>query len=168
MGCMSFVLLGMMYFVVDIKGWWGGQPFIYPGAIKQKTHAQLMTLQCTCILIFSSCSTFYGSVFNISKHFLMSYIYLYYKCIYLYIWWRNQFVNLVWSGFQEWTPSWCMWAIPCWAFTFLSAGRCATRTVTGSHCSRACGELYSGSLSLICFTANIFSLKSNFVFCLIM
>ncbi|XP_026080696.1 heparan-alpha-glucosaminide N-acetyltransferase [Carassius auratus] len=31
MGCMSFVLLGLMYFVVDIKEWWGGQPFIYPG-----------------------------------------------------------------------------------------------------------------------------------------
>ncbi|KAF7710378.1 hypothetical protein HF521_009250 [Silurus meridionalis] len=31
MGSMSFVLLGMMYFFVDIKGWWGGQPFIYPG-----------------------------------------------------------------------------------------------------------------------------------------
>ncbi|XP_017320515.1 heparan-alpha-glucosaminide N-acetyltransferase isoform X5 [Ictalurus punctatus] len=31
MGSMSFVLLGMMYFVVDINGWWGGQPFIYPG-----------------------------------------------------------------------------------------------------------------------------------------
>ncbi|XP_072533088.1 heparan-alpha-glucosaminide N-acetyltransferase [Salminus brasiliensis] len=31
MGCMSFVLLGLMYFVIDIKGWWSGQPFIYPG-----------------------------------------------------------------------------------------------------------------------------------------
>ncbi|KAL7877881.1 hypothetical protein SRHO_G00045240 [Serrasalmus rhombeus] len=31
MGCMSFALLGVIYFVVDIKGWWGGQPFIYPG-----------------------------------------------------------------------------------------------------------------------------------------
>uniref|UniRef100_A0A9J8C7H8 Si:dkey-192p21.6 n=1 Tax=Cyprinus carpio carpio TaxID=630221 RepID=A0A9J8C7H8_CYPCA len=31
MGCMSFVLLGLMYFVIDIKEWWGGQPFIYPG-----------------------------------------------------------------------------------------------------------------------------------------
>ncbi|XP_059422219.1 heparan-alpha-glucosaminide N-acetyltransferase [Carassius carassius] len=31
MGCMSFVLLGLMYFVVDIKEWWAGQPFIYPG-----------------------------------------------------------------------------------------------------------------------------------------
>ncbi|XP_052007439.1 heparan-alpha-glucosaminide N-acetyltransferase [Xyrauchen texanus] len=31
MGCMAFVLLGVMYFVVDIKEWWGGQPFIYPG-----------------------------------------------------------------------------------------------------------------------------------------
>ncbi|KAM3863205.1 heparan-alpha-glucosaminide N-acetyltransferase [Diretmus argenteus] len=31
MGCFSFLLLGGMYFVMDIKGWWGGQPFIYPG-----------------------------------------------------------------------------------------------------------------------------------------
>ncbi len=31
MGCMSFVLLGLMYFIVDVKEWWGGQPFIYPG-----------------------------------------------------------------------------------------------------------------------------------------
>uniref|UniRef100_A0A3Q3J448 Heparan-alpha-glucosaminide N-acetyltransferase catalytic domain-containing protein n=1 Tax=Monopterus albus TaxID=43700 RepID=A0A3Q3J448_MONAL len=31
MGCFSFLLLGGMYFVIDIKGWWGGQPFIYPG-----------------------------------------------------------------------------------------------------------------------------------------
>ncbi|XP_032365837.1 heparan-alpha-glucosaminide N-acetyltransferase isoform X1 [Etheostoma spectabile] len=30
-GCFSFLLLGGMYFVTDIKGWWGGQPFIYPG-----------------------------------------------------------------------------------------------------------------------------------------
>ncbi|XP_048060881.1 heparan-alpha-glucosaminide N-acetyltransferase isoform X1 [Megalobrama amblycephala] len=31
MGCLSFLLLGVMYFVVDVKEWWGGQPFIYPG-----------------------------------------------------------------------------------------------------------------------------------------
>ncbi|KAM9365531.1 heparan-alpha-glucosaminide N-acetyltransferase [Pholidichthys leucotaenia] len=31
MGCFSFLLLGGMYFVIDIKGWWGGQPFVYPG-----------------------------------------------------------------------------------------------------------------------------------------
>uniref|UniRef100_A0AAY4DYX8 Uncharacterized protein n=1 Tax=Denticeps clupeoides TaxID=299321 RepID=A0AAY4DYX8_9TELE len=31
MGCFSFLLLGVMFFIVDIKGWWGGQPFIYPG-----------------------------------------------------------------------------------------------------------------------------------------
>ncbi|XP_058506800.1 heparan-alpha-glucosaminide N-acetyltransferase isoform X2 [Solea solea] len=31
MGCFSFLLLGAMFFVIDIKGWWGGQPFIYPG-----------------------------------------------------------------------------------------------------------------------------------------
>nr|XP_055025730.1 heparan-alpha-glucosaminide N-acetyltransferase isoform X2 [Misgurnus anguillicaudatus] len=31
MGFMSFVLLGVMFFVMDVKKWWGGQPFIYPG-----------------------------------------------------------------------------------------------------------------------------------------
>ncbi|KAF3842363.1 hypothetical protein F7725_024314 [Dissostichus mawsoni] len=31
MGSVSFLLLGGMYYVTDIKGWWGGQPFIYPG-----------------------------------------------------------------------------------------------------------------------------------------
>ncbi|XP_061602033.1 heparan-alpha-glucosaminide N-acetyltransferase isoform X2 [Cololabis saira] len=31
MGCFSFLLLGGMYFVIDVKGWWAGQPFIYPG-----------------------------------------------------------------------------------------------------------------------------------------
>uniref|UniRef100_A0A671P2L3 Uncharacterized protein n=1 Tax=Sinocyclocheilus anshuiensis TaxID=1608454 RepID=A0A671P2L3_9TELE len=30
MGRMSFVLLGVMYFTVDVKEWCG-QPFIYPG-----------------------------------------------------------------------------------------------------------------------------------------
>ncbi|XP_047458205.1 heparan-alpha-glucosaminide N-acetyltransferase isoform X2 [Mugil cephalus] len=30
-GCFSFVLLGAMYLVIDVKDWWGGQPFIYPG-----------------------------------------------------------------------------------------------------------------------------------------
>ncbi|XP_061818002.1 heparan-alpha-glucosaminide N-acetyltransferase isoform X2 [Nerophis lumbriciformis] len=31
MGCFSFLLLGGVYFISDVKGWWGGQPFIYPG-----------------------------------------------------------------------------------------------------------------------------------------
>ncbi|XP_028976426.2 proto-oncogene tyrosine-protein kinase receptor Ret isoform X6 [Esox lucius] len=31
MGFFSFILLGGMYFIMDVKGWWGGQPFIYPG-----------------------------------------------------------------------------------------------------------------------------------------
>ncbi|XP_008320341.1 heparan-alpha-glucosaminide N-acetyltransferase isoform X2 [Cynoglossus semilaevis] len=31
MGSFSFLLLGAMYFVIDIKHWWGGQPFLYPG-----------------------------------------------------------------------------------------------------------------------------------------
>ncbi|XP_066549966.1 heparan-alpha-glucosaminide N-acetyltransferase isoform X2 [Amia ocellicauda] len=31
MGWSSFILLGAMYFIIDVKGWWGGQPFIFPG-----------------------------------------------------------------------------------------------------------------------------------------
>lgn len=31
MGFFSFLLLGAMYFVIDMKDWWRGQPFIYPG-----------------------------------------------------------------------------------------------------------------------------------------
>ncbi|XP_013875362.1 heparan-alpha-glucosaminide N-acetyltransferase isoform X2 [Austrofundulus limnaeus] len=31
MGCFSFLLLGGMYFIIDVKGWWSGQPFINPG-----------------------------------------------------------------------------------------------------------------------------------------
>ncbi|KAM9809083.1 heparan-alpha-glucosaminide N-acetyltransferase isoform 1-T1 [Syngnathus typhle] len=31
MGCLSFLLLAAMYFVTDVMGWWGGQPFVYPG-----------------------------------------------------------------------------------------------------------------------------------------
>ncbi|XP_056291678.1 heparan-alpha-glucosaminide N-acetyltransferase isoform X2 [Pseudoliparis swirei] len=31
MGCSSFLLLGAMYYVIDVKRWWGGQPFLYPG-----------------------------------------------------------------------------------------------------------------------------------------
>ncbi|KAF5890420.1 proto-oncogene tyrosine-protein kinase receptor Ret isoform X1, partial [Clarias magur] len=46
MGSMSFVLLGLMYFVVDIKGWWGGQPFIYPGSwglyFPQPTYTEII------------------------------------------------------------------------------------------------------------------------------
>uniref|UniRef100_A0A3B3CB71 Si:dkey-192p21.6 n=1 Tax=Oryzias melastigma TaxID=30732 RepID=A0A3B3CB71_ORYME len=31
MGALSFLLLGGMYFIIDVRGWWGGQPFLYPG-----------------------------------------------------------------------------------------------------------------------------------------
>ncbi|XP_072280582.1 heparan-alpha-glucosaminide N-acetyltransferase-like isoform X2 [Pyxicephalus adspersus] len=31
LSCFSFFLLGLMYYVIDVKHWWGGQPFIYPG-----------------------------------------------------------------------------------------------------------------------------------------
>nr|XP_056706511.1 heparan-alpha-glucosaminide N-acetyltransferase-like [Euleptes europaea] len=27
----SFVLLAIMFYVIDVKNWWGGQPFIFPG-----------------------------------------------------------------------------------------------------------------------------------------
>ncbi|XP_072293662.1 heparan-alpha-glucosaminide N-acetyltransferase [Eucyclogobius newberryi] len=31
LGCFSFLLLGALYFVIDVKGWWRGGPFIYTG-----------------------------------------------------------------------------------------------------------------------------------------
>ncbi|XP_069467701.1 heparan-alpha-glucosaminide N-acetyltransferase-like [Ambystoma mexicanum] len=31
LGCFSFVVLGLMFYVIDVKHWWGGQPFIFPG-----------------------------------------------------------------------------------------------------------------------------------------
>ncbi|XP_053548861.1 heparan-alpha-glucosaminide N-acetyltransferase-like [Bombina bombina] len=31
LSCFSFLLLGLMFYVIDVKGWWRGQPFIYPG-----------------------------------------------------------------------------------------------------------------------------------------
>ncbi|KAM9804059.1 heparan-alpha-glucosaminide N-acetyltransferase [Neosynchiropus ocellatus] len=43
MGCLSFLLLGVTYFVTDIKGWWGGQPFIYPEKLRsQKTSLSVL------------------------------------------------------------------------------------------------------------------------------
>ncbi|XP_055517698.1 heparan-alpha-glucosaminide N-acetyltransferase [Leucoraja erinacea] len=30
-GCFSFILLGLMYYIIDMKEWWGGEPFIFPG-----------------------------------------------------------------------------------------------------------------------------------------
>ncbi|XP_023677192.1 heparan-alpha-glucosaminide N-acetyltransferase isoform X2 [Paramormyrops kingsleyae] len=29
--CFAFIMMGLMYFIIDIKGWWEGKPFIYPG-----------------------------------------------------------------------------------------------------------------------------------------
>ncbi|XP_059585754.1 heparan-alpha-glucosaminide N-acetyltransferase isoform X2 [Alligator mississippiensis] len=31
LSCFSFILLGLMFYVIDVKNWWDGQPFIYPG-----------------------------------------------------------------------------------------------------------------------------------------
>lgn len=33
MGCFSFLLLAGIYFVSDMKGWWAGRPFVYPGTL---------------------------------------------------------------------------------------------------------------------------------------
>lgn len=33
MGSFSFLLLGAMYFIIDVKGCWSGRPFIYPGTV---------------------------------------------------------------------------------------------------------------------------------------
>ncbi|XP_068115072.1 heparan-alpha-glucosaminide N-acetyltransferase-like [Hyperolius riggenbachi] len=31
LSCFSFILLGLMFYVIDVRHWWRGQPFIYPG-----------------------------------------------------------------------------------------------------------------------------------------
>ncbi|XP_071986015.1 heparan-alpha-glucosaminide N-acetyltransferase-like isoform X2 [Engystomops pustulosus] len=31
LSCFSFLLLALMFYVIDVRQWWGGQPFIYPG-----------------------------------------------------------------------------------------------------------------------------------------
>ncbi|XP_063814810.1 heparan-alpha-glucosaminide N-acetyltransferase-like isoform X2 [Pseudophryne corroboree] len=31
LSCFSFLLLGLLFYVIDVRHWWGGQPFIYPG-----------------------------------------------------------------------------------------------------------------------------------------
>lgn len=37
MGCFSFLLLAGIYLVTDMKGWWAGQPFLYPGTVYSLT-----------------------------------------------------------------------------------------------------------------------------------
>lgn len=41
MGCFSFLLLGGMYFVTDVKGWWAGRPFVYPGSVHTQIKSSL-------------------------------------------------------------------------------------------------------------------------------
>ncbi|KAM6972084.1 heparan-alpha-glucosaminide N-acetyltransferase [Aplochiton taeniatus] len=31
LACMAFVALGLVYYIVDVMGWWSGAPFYYPG-----------------------------------------------------------------------------------------------------------------------------------------
>lgn len=41
MGCFFFLLLGGIYFVTDMKGWWAGLPFVYPDTVFHKSLASL-------------------------------------------------------------------------------------------------------------------------------
>lgn len=31
LACFAFVLLAVIYYIVDVKKWWSGAPFYYPG-----------------------------------------------------------------------------------------------------------------------------------------
>lgn len=38
LACFAFVLLMLIYYVVDVKRWWSGAPFYYPGEHSQGCH----------------------------------------------------------------------------------------------------------------------------------
>ena len=133
-GCFSFLLLGAMHFIMDIKGWWGGQPFIYPGELQR--HWQWRRTEA-----ITRIRNHKQNVFQLSMDFLSIYCL---RC-----------------DLQGWTPYLCMWAMPSWVPIFPSAGRCVSSRVTGSTCSRACGAHLSGSLSHTCCTGRDSSSKSD-------
>lgn len=33
LGCFSFVMLALIYYTVDVKKWWSGAPFYFPGEL---------------------------------------------------------------------------------------------------------------------------------------
>lgn len=33
LACFAFVLLTLLFYIVDVKAWWSGAPFFYPGEI---------------------------------------------------------------------------------------------------------------------------------------
>ncbi len=33
LSCFAFVALGVFYYLVDVKKWWSGAPFLYPGKL---------------------------------------------------------------------------------------------------------------------------------------
>lgn len=47
MGCFSFWLLGGIYIVTDVKGWWAGQPFVYPGNVSPTIKGLGVMYWCT-------------------------------------------------------------------------------------------------------------------------
>lgn len=63
MGFMSFILLGVMYFVMDIKKWWGGQPFIYPG-MRMQTLMHFIYNELTDMKKKTSCAFFNRNEFH--------------------------------------------------------------------------------------------------------
>lgn len=46
MGCFSFLLLGAIYFVPDVKCWWAGKPFIFPGTVPSQGKGFWVMCQC--------------------------------------------------------------------------------------------------------------------------
>lgn len=39
--CFAFYLLSFCYWLIDVKGWWSGAPFFYPGQyLKRNLHQQ--------------------------------------------------------------------------------------------------------------------------------
>lgn len=45
MGCFSFLLLAGIYFVSDVKGWWAGLPFVYPGTLYSQNKGLSVVLR---------------------------------------------------------------------------------------------------------------------------
>lgn len=45
LACFAFVLLVLIYYTVDVKKWWSGAPFYYPGEHFHHTHSTRLILK---------------------------------------------------------------------------------------------------------------------------
>lgn len=183
MGCFSFLLLGVMYFIMDIKGWWGGQPFIYPGKYTRKMAQGYIakTLWYKAMCYNPAGKTSQNRLKLCQHNDVISTSFSRWKWMTTFLmgiscWkapWFMQALLITMSlfldtltsclcgGLQGWIPSLCTWATLSWGPTFPSAGRCALWTATGRSCSRTCGPPLSGSSSLTCYTGRSSFSKSN-------